>query len=130
MASSSKTPTIIDLKTSFLRSQILGLSTPLKPSQDFLSSNISDEENALRQKAIDEALLKLNTLLKNHNKAAYGPQALRHVAEQVDRLYWNAGERGVNGGALAEGEEWAERGVDFREFWALHPSHELPLGGR
>ncbi|KAN0113073.1 Kinetochore Sim4 complex subunit Fta4 [Hyaloscypha variabilis] len=108
MASSA--PTIIDLKLQFLTSQILALSTPLSPSSAFVSSNSSAEENALRQKSIDEALHKLNGLLKKHNRLAYGPQAKRHVAEQVDRLYWVAGERGVQGG----GEEWVERGVDYR----------------
>lgn len=108
----SSAPTIIDLKTSFLRAQILSLSQPLKPSTAFIDSNISAEENALRQKAIDEALYRLNGLLKKHNKLSYGPQAQRHVAEQVDRLYWNAGERGVN--TLGLGEEWGERGSDYR----------------
>ncbi|KUJ18319.1 uncharacterized protein LY89DRAFT_706831 [Mollisia scopiformis] len=108
----TSTPTIIDLKTSFLRTQILALSQPLKPSTTFTES-ISSQENALRQKSIDEALYKLNGLLKKHNKLSYGPQAQRHVAEQVDRLYWNAGERGVN--TLGRGEEWAERGSDYRE---------------
>ncbi|KAE9375354.1 hypothetical protein N431DRAFT_555797 [Stipitochalara longipes BDJ] len=108
MASSA--PTIIDLKLQFLTSQILALSTPLSPSSTFVSSNSSAEENALRQKSIDEALHRLNGLLKKHNRLAYGPQAKRHVAEQVDRLYWVAGERGVHG----DGEEWAERGVDYR----------------
>ena len=103
-------PTIIDLKTRFLRAQILALSQPLRPSPSFQPST-SDEESALRQKSIDEALNKLNGLLKKHNKLSYGPQAQRHVAEQVDRLYWRAGERGVN----VFGEEWAERGTDLRE---------------
>jgi hypothetical protein len=109
MASSA--PTIIDLKLQFLNSQILALSNPLSPSSTFLDSNSSTEENTLRQKAIDEALHKLNGLLKKHNRLAYGPQAKRHVAEQVDRLYWVAGDRGVHGG----GEEWAEKGTDYRE---------------
>jgi hypothetical protein len=104
-------PTIIDLKLQFLTSQILALSSPVSPSTAFLNSNSSAEETALRQKSIDDALHKLNWLLKKHNRLAYGPQAKRHVAEQVDRLYWLAGERGVHGG----GEEWAERGVDYRE---------------
>ncbi|PMD44941.1 hypothetical protein L207DRAFT_562235 [Hyaloscypha variabilis F] len=108
MASSA--PTIIDLKLQFLTSQILALSTPLSPSSAFVSSNSSAEENTLRQRSIDDALHKLNGLLKKHNRLAYGPQAKRHVAEQVDRLYWVAGERGVHGG----GEEWVERGVDYR----------------
>ena len=105
-------PTIIDLKSRFLRAQILALSQPFQPSASFQSS-ISDTENTLRQKSIDEALHKLNGLLKKHNKLSYGPQAQRHVAEQVDRLYWGAGERGVN----VFGEEWAERGTDLREYF-------------
>ncbi|TVY31531.1 hypothetical protein LSUB1_G008967, partial [Lachnellula subtilissima] len=106
----SNTPTIIDLKTSFLRTQIQTLSQPLRPSSSPLQET---EENApLRQRAIDDALLKLNAQLKKHNKLAYGPQAMRHVAEQIDRLYWNAGERTVVGDV---GEEWAERGCDFRK---------------
>jgi hypothetical protein len=111
-------PTIIDLKTTFLRAQILSLSQPLRPSPSF-QSTISAEENNLRQKAIDEALHKLNGLLKKHNKLSYGPQAQRHVAEQVDRLYWNAGERRVN-----VAEEWAEKGVDYREFLVRVPRRE------
>ncbi len=104
-------PTIIDLKLQFLNSQILALSSPLSPSDTFLDSNSSAEEDALRQKSIDEALHKLNRLLKKHNRLAYGPQAKRHVAEQVDRLYWVAGEMGAHGA----GEEWAEKGTDYRE---------------
>jgi hypothetical protein len=104
-------PTIIDLKTSFLRAQILALSQPLRPSPSF-STTVSEDEIALRQKAIDDALHKLNGLLRKHNRLSYGPQAQRHVAEQVDRLYWEAGERGVS----VLGEEWAQRGADLRKF--------------
>ncbi|KAE8441581.1 hypothetical protein EG329_004666 [Mollisiaceae sp. DMI_Dod_QoI] len=133
----SSAPTIIDLKSSFLRAQILSLSQPLRPSTTFTESNISAEENALRQKSIDEALYKLNGLLKKHNKLSYGPQAQRHVAEQVDRLYWNAGERGVN--TLGLGEEWAERGSDYRqdavieqlpEEWSEEAEKKAPEQGR
>jgi hypothetical protein len=107
-------PTIIDLKASFLRAQILALSQPFRPSADFVASNSSDEDNALRQKNIDDALYKLNGMLKSHNRLAYGPQAQRHVAEQVDKLYWNAGERGV--ATTGVGEEWAERGSDYSQY--------------
>ena len=110
-------PTIIDLKTAFLRSQILALSQPLRPSPN-LQFSISEEENSLRQKAIDDALYKLNGLLKKHNRLSYGPQAQRHVAEQVDRLYWEAEEKDVNVGA----KEWADRGADLREFYRYNAS--------
>jgi len=40
------------------------------------------------------------------------------VAEQIDRLYWNAGERSVLGSG-GEGEEWEVRGCDLRAFLLL-----------
>ena len=106
-------PTIIDLKTSFLRAQILALQKPLRSSSPVLETSVSASENALRQTAINDALNKLNARLRSHNKTAYGPQAQRHVAEQIDRLYWGAGERRVVGAV----EDWAVRGgADYREF--------------
>ncbi|TVY35784.1 hypothetical protein LOCC1_G007990, partial [Lachnellula occidentalis] len=108
----SNTPTITDIKTSFLRTQMITLSQPLRPSSSPLPVPETDGIAPLRQRAIDDALLKLNAQLKKHNKLAYGPQAMRHVGEQVDRLYWNAGERTVVGDV---GEEWAARGCDFRK---------------
>jgi len=109
-------PTIIDLKSSFLRTQILQLSQPLRPSSSALTS-ITEAENGLRQKAIDDALRKANALLKKHNKLVYGPQATRHVAEQIDQLYWGTKEGdGWTGGV----EEWCTRGVDLRELLFFH----------
>lgn len=106
---SNPPPTIIDLKTAFLRTQILLLSQPLRAAP----RPVPDDEHALRQSAVDEALHKLNALLRRHNRVSYGPQAQRHVAEQVDRLYWGEEEGGVGG----VGEEWARRGADMREFF-------------
>jgi hypothetical protein len=114
MSSSSDAPTIIELKLSFLRGQILLLSQRLRPSGTSLR-RASDDEVELRQKAIDDALQKLDGLLRRHNRLSYGPQAQRHVAEQIDRLYWEAGERG-GGWQGGMGEEWAERGADLRKF--------------
>ncbi|CAG8949278.1 hypothetical protein HYFRA_00004903 [Hymenoscyphus fraxineus] len=87
-------PSIPHLKTTFLRTQITTLSTPLRPSSTFLTNNTT-KDTPLPQRAIDDAVQKLNILLRKHNKLAYGPQATRHVAEQIDRLYWAAAERGV-----------------------------------
>ncbi|KAH8589669.1 kinetochore Sim4 complex subunit Fta4 [Bisporella sp. PMI_857] len=106
----SSPPTIIDLKSSFLRTQITLLSQPLVPSPSTLST-ISESENALRQRSIDDALRKANQLLRKHNRVVYGPQATRHVAEQIDRLYWGP----VEGNGVLVGEEWAERGADLRK---------------
>ncbi|KAK0109010.1 hypothetical protein ONS96_002845 [Cadophora gregata f. sp. sojae] len=126
-------PTILNLKTSFLRAQILALSHPLRPSATFTASNTSNEENVLRQKAIDDALIKLNNQLKQHNKLSYGPQVQRHVAEQVDKLYWNAGERGVR--PLGLQDQWVERGSDYTnesvieqlpDSWSEHATATIP----
>ncbi|RDW82907.1 hypothetical protein BP5796_04398 [Coleophoma crateriformis] len=111
---STSAPTIIDLKTSFLRSQILTLSKPLKPSPAWEASYTSarevEEEHLPRRRAVDESIQKVNASLKQHNRLAFPPQAQRHVAEQIDKLYWRAGEREREFGC----EAWAERGVDYR----------------
>jgi hypothetical protein len=121
MASSTAPPTatIIELKTAFLRRQTLALSQSFRV--DEVPPEVTAEERGLRERAVDNALEKLNGLLRKHNKLAYGPQALRHIAEQIDRLYWGGEE--VGGGddlALAEGEEWLlHGGVDYRESWVF-----------
>ena len=48
----------------------------------------------LRSKAQYLALMKhsVNRLVRQHVKAAYSSLAVRHVAEQIDKLYWNAAE--------------------------------------
>jgi hypothetical protein len=99
-------PTILDLKLSFLRSQIQALSQPLSVPPNY---HPASEESALRQVSIDAALLKLNEAIKKHSKLVYSSQAQRHVAEQIDRLYWQAGERDVDTG------EGMERGADLSE---------------
>jgi Kinetochore complex Fta4 of Sim4 subunit, or CENP-50 len=99
-------PTILDLKLSFLRSQIQTLSQPLSLPSNYQPAS---EEHALRQASIDAALLKLNEAIKKHSKLVYSSQAQRHVAEQIDRLYWQAGERDVDTG------DGLERGADLSE---------------
>lgn len=34
----------------------------------------------------------VNRLIRRHNKSVYSSLAIRHVAEQIDSLYWDAGE--------------------------------------
>lgn len=105
-------PTIIDLKTAFLRAQIASLSLPIAPTLDWQdASPPDDEQHALRQKAVDEALYKLNALIKQHNKRAYSAPAVRHVAEQIDALYWGSAEQGIH-----PVEDGLEVGTDYREF--------------
>jgi hypothetical protein len=104
-------PTIIDLKTAFLRTQIQSLSRPLAVPHSFHAKAPAESSQVtrLRQKSIDEALYKLNTLIKQHSKLVYPAFAQRHVAEQIDALYWAAGE----GDLVVEEEEGFRRGADY-----------------
>jgi hypothetical protein len=110
--SATPVPTILDLKLAFLRSQIQALSAPVRVPPNYRPA---DEDQAIRQKAIDEALHHLNARIQEHSKLVYSAQAQRHVAEQIDALYWMAGERDISGEA-AEGR--LELGTDFCELYS------------
>ena len=103
-------PTILAHKTDFLTSQTLQLSRALWPSNAWRESNSSnsdrrgDDTNAeestappLSEKAVDDALYRLNHALQQHARRVYAPQATRHVAEQIEALYLEAGERALRG---------------------------------
>ncbi|KAL2196434.1 kinetochore Sim4 complex subunit Fta4 [Corynascus similis CBS 632.67] len=126
-------PTVLSLKQSFLTAQTRLLSQPLAPTRAWLSSNnnsTDDDDNSsnnnserapLPGKAVDDALFKLNHRLQQHARRVYAPQATRHVAEQIDQLYWNAavqqdeGDEG-DGDVNAEGEEDGVRlGADLAD---------------
>ncbi len=80
--------TVVSLKQDFLSAQTRLLSQPLSPSRTWLNANDNNEEG-LPEKAVDDALFKLNHRLQQHSRRVYAPQATRHVAEQIDQLYWN-----------------------------------------
>jgi len=83
--------TIIDLKLSFLRSQLLILNNSLSPSPRWRDTGPISEQGDLKEKLVQEAVHKLNTLIRHHNRIVYSSQSLRHVAEQIDALFWEAG---------------------------------------
>ena len=87
-------PTIISLKANFLADQTRLLSQPLTPSHSWRNVN-EEAEDGVSEKAVDDALFRLNHVLQQHARRVYAPQATRHVAEQIDQLYWNAGSRAV-----------------------------------
>ncbi|KAH6845105.1 kinetochore Sim4 complex subunit Fta4 [Chaetomium sp. MPI-CAGE-AT-0009] len=99
-------PTVLSLKQSFLTAQTRLLSQPLTPTRawhDTNTSNTNDAEDSaatppLPPKAVDDALFKLNHRLQQHARRAYAPQATRHVAEQIEQLYWNAAEAATQRG--------------------------------
>ena len=139
-------PTILAHKTDFLTSQTLQLSRALAPSNVWRTANISvaeseatEESSAppLSDKVVDDALYRLNHALQQHARRVYAPQATRHVAEQIEALYLEAGERALRSreedededdeiidGALG-GEEQVRRlrvGLDFSTFRPLFSS--------
>lgn len=85
-------PTVITLKTSFLAAQTRLLAQPIAPSRAWRNAN-DNAEDGIPEKALDDALFRLNQLLQQHSRRVHAPQATRHVAEQIDRLYWDAAER-------------------------------------
>lgn len=99
-------PTILSLKGSFLANQTRQLSQPLSPSRPWRSANAAAADG-IPEKALDDALFRLNHALQQHARRVYAPQATRHVAEQIDQLYWNAGDR-----AAAEAAGGAAEGLD------------------
>lgn len=106
-------PTIVSLKQSFLTTQTRLLSQPLAPTRAWYShnnnsNNSTQDNNALPEKAIDDALFKFNHRLHQHSRRVYAPQATRHVAEQIDQLYWNAAEAATSHTPDGDGDEPAD----------------------
>lgn len=103
---SNEERTVVALKSSFLRTQIRILSQPLQPSQRWRDN--SRQSGTLTDGAIADATREgeahvgssgrfyadtcasVNRQLRRHTKAAYSSLAVRHVAEQIDQLYWDA----------------------------------------
>ncbi|EZF74116.1 hypothetical protein H105_04126 [Trichophyton soudanense CBS 452.61] len=125
----SSTRTISEVKLGFLRDQIRVLSAPLSPSPDWREYGPAAEDD-IGEKAISEALQKFNTLLKQHNRAVFSTQAIHHVSQQIERLYWDSispefGQEGSRQPEIDKGadltnarnisklpDEWLEDGVD------------------
>ena len=55
----------------------------------------------------------MNSIIRHHNRTVYSSQTIRHVAEQIDRLYWVSGEPDVHSGEVDEG--LVGREVDLRD---------------
>lgn len=116
------TPTILALKQNFLTAQTRLLSQPLQPSRAWRRGNeaAADDENdqRLSERAVDDALFRLNHTLQQHAKRVYAPQATRHVAEQIEGLYLAIGERRVGeqeGGDVDDADAWKSAGTDYGE---------------
>lgn len=90
-------PTIVSRKLAFLTAQTRLLTTPDPlPTRSFTRANAASE-NPLPQRAIDDALGRLAHIVRQHARRVYAPQAARHVAEQVEGLYWEEAGRVTDG---------------------------------
>ncbi|KAI9866097.1 MAG: hypothetical protein M1813_001658 [Trichoglossum hirsutum] len=103
--------TIISLKKRFIASQVRLLNGPLRPSRDWQENAPRTEHGDLNEHIVGEALYRLNNLARHHNKTAYSSHAQRHVAEQIEALYWSAGE--VDRAIMVD--DALDRGVDLRQ---------------
>ena len=101
--------TVTDVKAAFLRTQVRLLSAVLQPSKQWRDSAENAEEDNLSDKAIQDVMSKgrgffvgrllhstkytksvpVNAKLKEHNRSVYSAPSQRHIAEQIDTLYWN-----------------------------------------
>lgn len=110
-------PTIISKKLAFLTAQTRLLTTPDPlPSRSWTRANASSE-HAVPRRAVDEALARLAQVTRQHARRVYPPQAARHVAEQVERLYWEEAGRGSEG----VGGDGIGREVDLCMFSSFYP---------
>lgn len=115
----SAEPTILTLKQNFLAAQTRLLSQPLQPSRAWQRGNEAAGDDAndqrLTERAVDDALFRLNHTLQQHARRVYAPQATRHVAEQIEGLYLAFGDRHVlqqEGENLDDEDAWRTVGAD------------------
>ncbi|KAM7191455.1 Kinetochore complex Fta4 of Sim4 subunit, or CENP-50 domain containing protein [Naviculisporaceae sp. PSN 640] len=128
---STAPPTIVSLKQQWLSTQTRLLSTDLAPSKNWRAANEEDRNNrseegrplGLPDKAVDDAIWAVNHRVQQHAKRVYSRQATRHVAEQIDQLYWDASNRAFDR-ANGEGDE-NENGEDEDEFRGLSYGADL-----
>lgn len=88
MDSNSNPPTLVASKTRFLTTQIRLLSSPLTPSTHTISRITNTYDDAPNPKTISDVIDKVNAKIKTHNDRVYTTETTRHVAGQIDALYW------------------------------------------
>jgi hypothetical protein len=110
-------PSVIAIKQSFVSSQTRLLAQPLAPSRAWRATNPAGDDG-IPERALDEALVRVNQALLQHERRVHPLQATRHVAEQIDQLYWNTGKRAVDVGDGVDGGmgAWGV-GTDFGSFF-------------
>lgn len=91
--------TILEIKQEFVTKQARILSQPLHPSTSWrrVNSVTGEREHSgrLPENIVNEVMISVNNILRQHSHRTNPPQATRHVAEQIDRFYYDAAERPV-----------------------------------
>ena len=80
-SATAEAPNIALHKQQFLLKQVSNLSTPLQMPLD--------TDIDLPSKTLDLVLTALNTKLRTHNRSVFSVPAQRHIAEQIETLFWN-----------------------------------------
>lgn len=75
---------ITSQKSAFLNRQVRALSAPLTvpPSAHTTLPSLPD-------KTLTDLVSKSNEKIRHHNRSVFSAQATRHIAEQIETLYWN-----------------------------------------
>ncbi|KAF7113685.1 hypothetical protein CNMCM5793_003041 [Aspergillus hiratsukae] len=94
--------TVFELKSAFIRAQVRILSESLEPPEDWRIYATESEEDELSDKAVQDALQKLNGALKQHNRIIYSSQAIQHVAQQITSLYWSSVSQGTHNAGFSD----------------------------
>ena len=107
-------PSVFAAKSSFLSSQVRQLGVLPRPPPHW-RDNLppADEHGDLSDLVLHQVFYKLSLVARKHHNFVYSVQALRHIAEQVDALYWEAAE-GNDEGDVGEESAVLRAGVDLR----------------
>ncbi|KAA8902615.1 kinetochore complex Fta4 of Sim4 subunit, or CENP-50-domain-containing protein [Sphaerosporella brunnea] len=104
------TASVYTAKCDFLTTMVRQLSVLHQPNMEDLPA--SDEHGDLPDSVLQTVYYKLSIVAKKQGNLIYSQQTLRHVAEQIDSLYWEEEEGGERGDAGAA--EVLRAGVDLR----------------
>ena len=125
-------PSTFTAKTAFLSSQtrILSVLPPLpsRQQQQWRQKKLpagdqpGDQHSDLSDSVLQQVLYKLSVVARKHHSLVYSSQTLRHVAEQIDALYWEA-TLGREGDGVGPELAVLRAGVDFRLREWVSPSH-------
>lgn len=116
-------PTITQLKERFITAQTLHLATPVTPSASFLSSN-ARSQSGLDPRQLDAVTTFLETLVQDHCRRVFAPQANRALAEQISDSYSADADRRLRG--LDADADGISKDIDLGTPHHLCPYLRLP----